>query len=175
GIPLEQSILPDQYKHLTKYVNLFLNFDIDNQADNVSQMMKYAACSKDNAQYYHMEYNDAPFLDPKEVENTNEYNRIVIEKSLSKKASYKERNPKDKQNWIGAWCNVYSVSYVLDNFLTDVYRKTNSKGRYTLNGVNSEGGLIVLDNDTKVYSHHETDKLGDHVYNSFDLYRIHKY
>src|SRR5699024_7411942 len=58
---------------------------------------------------------------------------------------------------------------------TDVYRKTNSKGRYTLNGVNSEGGLIVLDNDTKVYSHHETDKLGDNAYNSFDLYRIHKY
>ena len=80
--------------------------------------------------------------------------------------------PTDKPGMIGAFCRIYTVQEAIDKYLSDVYEECDND-RYTYRGGSSAAGMIVYD-DKFAYSHHSTDPIGDgHVYNAYDLVRIH--
>ena len=71
-------------------------------------------------------------------------------------------DPKSKLGVVGAFCRCYSISDVITKFLPGVYEAVDgSANRYTYVGASSHGGLVVYDDDTFAYSHHESDPVGE--------------
>tara|TARA_R110000782_G_scaffold170698_2_gene262455 strand:- start:1114 stop:3384 length:2271 start_codon:yes stop_codon:yes gene_type:complete len=85
-------------------------------------------------------------------------------------------DPTQKNNLIGQWCREYNVAQALEVHLSDFYKKTNDPKRYSYIHSTTEGGLVVYDDNSYCYSHHETDPAGDgHTHNAYDIVRIHKF
>lgn len=83
--------------------------------------------------------------------------------------NFKKRNPRTRKDWIGAWCSLYSISDVLDKFLSDIYEPF-SYNRYTYLPGSTKGGLVIYDDDTHAHSFHSTDIICGKNVNSFELY-----
>jgi hypothetical protein len=71
---------------------------------------------------------------------------------------------------------VRDLDALIDTFLADKYEPVDGNDeRYTHIGSSSHGGLVVYDEDTFAYSHHENDPCSGREVNSFDLVRLHKF
>ncbi len=66
----------------------------------------------------------------------------------------KKADPRDRDDWVGAFCRTYSVEDTIRYFLYDIYEEC-SPGRYRLIGSESQPGLIV--NEPFAVSYHGTD------------------
>ena len=75
---------------------------------------------------------------------------------------------------IGGFCRTYSISDVMENFLTNVYEESEVSGRYDYIPASSSAGVVVYD-DKFAYSHHATDPASEKLLNAFDLVRIHNF
>nr|WP_255258447.1 virulence-associated E family protein [Bacillus wiedmannii] len=163
-IPLHHDIEPEHYKEVTRYLVDILQVWIDETSCEFERHMHYPTCSNpDNYEFY---YQDFPFFDASFI--TKQHEEIKTFKNNEK------ADPRTKQNWIGAWTNIYSITDVLDNFLSDKYEPFRNN-RYTYVEGSSKGGLIVYDDGTHAHSNHSTDPISGKNVNSFDLYRLHKF
>ena len=98
------------------------------------------------------------------------------EKKPERQAAKKMEDPHSKQGLVGAFCRCYTISQAIATFLPDVYEPVDeSLTRYTYVHGTGHGGLVVYDNDTFAYSHHQSDPVGGREVNAFDLVRIHKF
>ncbi|PFT97980.1 DNA primase [Bacillus thuringiensis] len=164
-IPLQHDIEPEHYKEVTRYLVDILQVWIDETSCEFERHMHYPTCSNpDNYEFY---YQDFPFFDASFITKQHEEIKAFIKQS-------EKADPRTKQNWIGAWTNIYSITDVLDNFLSDKYEPF-INNRYTYIDGSSKGGLIVYDDDTHAHSNHSTDPISGKNVNSFDLYRLHKF
>lgn len=85
-------------------------------------------------------------------------------------------DPRLKKGVVGTFCRCYSISEAIAAFLPEVYEPTDdSLTRFTLTGASSFGGLVVYDEDTFAFSHHESDPCSGREVNAFDLVRLHKF
>lgn len=93
--------------------------------------------------------------------------RAVVKKALA-------QNPTEKTGLVGAFCRAYTIPAVIDRYLSDVYEEAGD-GRFTYKLGTSAAGLIVFD-DVLCISFHSTDPANDgHMYNAYDLVRVHKF
>ena len=83
-------------------------------------------------------------------------------------------DPTEKNGQIGAFCRAYGICEAIEVFLSDVYEKTATEGRYTYREGSVAGGLVTYE-DKFAYSHHDTDPASRQLCNAFDLVRIHKF
>ncbi|MYL47668.1 hypothetical protein GLV94_18675 [Virgibacillus halodenitrificans] len=163
-VPLSEPIKPFHYKLVSRYISDIIGVPIDNTSHEYSRIMYYPTCyAPDNYEFY---YKDKPFFDPKTI--VKQKNGITLNKDSEK------IDPRTKRNWIGAFTNVYSITDALDTFLSDVYEPY-FNNRYSLISGETQGGLVVYDNNTHAHSNHGTDIISGMNVNSFDLVRIHKY
>ncbi len=86
----------------------------------------------------------------------------------------KMEDPREKTGTVGMFCRAYSISDAIDEFLPEAYTQVDDN-RYTFTGGSSVGGMIVYDDDTFAYSHHESDPCSGREVNAFDLVRLHKF
>ena len=86
----------------------------------------------------------------------------------------KQENPTEKRGPIGTWCRMFSVSDVIDKFLTEEY-EPGEGGRYSYKHGTTTNGLVIYDDDLFAFSHHSTDPSSGKLCNAFDLLRIHKF
>jgi predicted P-loop ATPase len=93
-------------------------------------------------------------------------------KEIGEKAK-QQADPTTKKGIVGAFCRTYTITEVIDAFLSDVYAE-GTDGRYTYLNGSTANGLVVY-NDTFAYSHHGTDPAGGLLCNAFDLVRVHKF
>lgn len=163
-IPLLNDIAPEQYQEVTQYLVGILQIGIDEGSFQYERHMHYPTCSNHNTFEFH--YQDLPFFDARFIVKQHE--------SIETFRSSKKTDPRTKQNWIGAWVNVYSITDVIETFLSDVYEPLRGD-RYTYKHGSTKGGLVVYDNDTHAQSNHSTDPISGKNVNSFDLYRLHKF
>ncbi|MGG1327416.1 phage/plasmid primase, P4 family [Bacillus tropicus] len=163
-IPLLDDIEPEYYKEVTQYVVGILQVGIDESSYEFARHMHYPTCSDLN--HYEFYYQDLPFFDASFITKQNE--EIKTFKNNEK------ADPRTKQNWIGAWANIYLITDVLDNFLSDTYEPFRNN-RYTYLDGSTQGGLVVYDGDVHAHSNHSTDPISGKNVNSFDLYRLHKF
>ena len=99
-----------------------------------------------------------------------------VDDKAQRQTSKRMEDPKVKQGVVGAFCRCYSISEAIASFLPETYESVDdSLTRYTHVGSSSYGGLVVYDEDTFAYSHHESDPCGGREVNSFDLVRLHKF
>ena len=61
------------------------------------------------------------------------------------------------------------------DLLSDVYEPTEQDDRWTYTGGSTSGGMLTF-NDMFAYSFHNNDPIqGNHVFNAYDLVRVHKF
>lgn len=180
--PLDRKVSPDEYEAIARVVADWMGIDnFDDTTYQPNRLMHYPSTSKDGEYIY--DIAEFPILSADEVladladwtdpttwpRSSRELDRIS-EIGLKDIAD----DPAEKPGVIGAFCRTFGIDEAIELFLPDVY-KPKDDGRYTYAGGSSSGGLVVYD-DTYAYSYHESDPIGDgHVYNAFDMVRVHKY
>lgn len=163
-IPLAKDVAPTICNEIAKYIaEKVLKISVDSASYKTSQPMYYPTCK--DIKKFEFYYQDKEMLDPEQ---------LLVEISMPKQNDIDLADPRMKKNWIGAWCNIYSVSDVLKKFLADVYKPV-GKNRYSYLNGSTEGGLVVYDNDTFAYSFHASDTISGKCLNSFDLLRLVKF
>ena len=96
-------------------------------------------------------------------------------KNPLRSAGQKAQDPREKQGFVGAFCNTYDIQSALDTFLPDVYEPGSTPNRLTFVGGSTSNGAVIYDDGLFLYSHHESDPCGGKNVNAFDLVRLHKF
>lgn len=98
---------------------------------------------------------------------------VVTYHRRTKKIADKQGDPREKSGIVGAFCRAYTVTDVLNTFLSPYYEPCADPSRYTYKEGSSSGGLVIYGDDAFAYSHHGTDPISGKLCNAFDLVRLH--
>lgn len=180
-IPLARPVTPDEYTPIARRIAADLGIDFfDDTTYQVHRLMYWPSTPSDGEFVFKVQ--DEPWIDPDVVltrypdwQDSSywpESSRTVNER---KRQADKQGDPKSKDGIVGAFCRTYSVTDVIDMYLSDVYTPCEDPNRYTYVAGSTSGGLVVYENGDFAYSHHSTDPTGGKLCNAFDLVRIHKY
>lgn len=178
-IPLAKAVETEAYQPLARLVANDLNIEyFDTTTYQAERLMHYPSTSSDGV--YELYVNDGPWLNAQEWlgklddwTDSSYWPTAKSEREVFNRKLKKAEDPLTKRGVIGAFCRTYSMTEALDKFLSEVYAPTNKSDRYTYIEGSTSGGLVVYD-DKFAYSNHGTDPAGTgHIYNAFDLVRIH--
>lgn len=177
----DRNMSPDEYAAVSRKLTEQIGMDyFDKTTYDVHRLMYLPSCSKDAEPVF--EVFDGEALSVDELLNDYDDWRDPLQwprhanDVVNREASLRMEDPTTKQGVVGAFCRCYPISAAIETFLSDVYEPVDeSNTRYTHIGSTSIGGLVVYDDDTFAYSHHENDPVSGREVNAFDLVRIHKF
>lgn len=180
-IPTNRAMNPDEYAAVSRKVAELIGLDFfDKTTFEVHRLMYFPSCSKDATPALEIAEGEPLEVDSilgeyEDWRDPFQWPRHASEKAERKTAKRME-DPRAKQGVVGAFCRCYSISEAIEKFLPEVYEPVDdSLTRYTFAGASSYGGLVVYDEDTFAYSHHESDPCSGREVNAFDLVRLHKF
>lgn len=184
-VPLESDLNPTAYEAAARKMAERLGIDLfDPTTFQPERMMYWQSLSKDQEKAFTVldgePINGDTLLamygngdEWKDIRNwafhkdSEKEMRAVVKKALA-------QNPTEKTGLVGAFCRAYTIPAVIDRYLSDVYEEAGD-GRFTYKLGTSAAGLIVFD-DVLCISFHSTDPANDgHMYNAYDLVRVHKF
>ena len=179
-IPLDRSVSPDEYSAISRMVASEIDMELfDDSTYEASRLMYWPSTSCDGDFVFEDIKKDILKADDVlgKYENwrdtktwpTSSRQKIVFKNNLKKQA-----DPLTKEGLIGGFCRTYSISDVMENFLSHVYKESEVSGRYDYIPASSSAGVVVYD-DKFAYSHHATDPASEKLLNAFDLVRIHNF
>lgn len=179
-IPLSRNISPDEYCAVSRMIAKEIGIDLfDDTTYEPSRLMYWPSTSCDG-EFIFREI-DGEILNPDDVlakygnwSNSASWpvssrQQIIIKNNINKQA-----DPLEKSGVVGGFCRTYSISDAIDNFLSDIYEKSEMEGRYDYIPASSSAGVVVY-YDKFAFSHHSTDMACGKLLNAFDLVRIHKF
>ncbi|BFH17228.1 VapE family protein [Paenibacillus melissococcoides] len=180
-VPADRTMSPDEYAAVSRKLADNIGMDyFDKTTFDVHRLMYLPSCSKDAEPVLGV-YEGEPLGVDGVLEQYEDWHdplqwpRHEGDKALRQTAKRME-DPRAKQGVVGAFCRCYSISEAIATFLPDVYEPVDdSLSRYTHVGSTSHGGLVIYDDDTFAYSHHESDPVSGREVNAFDLVRLHKF
>ncbi|WP_035178604.1 virulence-associated E family protein [Alkalihalobacterium bogoriense] len=178
-IPLSRPVTADEYVPIARRIAADLGIDFfDDTTYQVHRLMYWPSTPSDGE--FVFKVLDEPWIDPDAVlarypnwQDSSywpESSRTVQDR---KKLADKQGDPKAKDGVVGAFCRTYSVTDVIEKYLSDVYSTCDGPNRYTYSAGSTAGGLVVYEYGDFAYSHHSTDPIGGKLCNAFDLVRIH--
>lgn len=178
-IPLSRPVTADEYVPIARRIAADLGIDFfDDTTYQVHRLMYWPSTPSDGE--FVFKVLDEPWIDPDAVlarypnwQDSSywpESSRTVQDR---KKLADKQGDPKAKDGVVGAFCRTYSVTDVIEKYLSDVYSTCDDPNRYTYSAGSTAGGLVVYEYGDFAYSHHSTDPIGGKLCNAFDLVRIH--
>lgn len=172
---------PDEYAAVSRKLAEQIGMDyFDKTTFDVHRLMYLPSCSKDAEPVFEVCAGeplsiDALLADYADWHDPLQWPRHSDDKTQRQTAKRME-DPKTKQGIVGTFCRCYPISEAIAEFLPDAYEAVgDSLTRYTHIGSTSYGGLVVYDDDTFAYSHHENDPVSGREVNAFDLIRLHKF
>jgi len=179
-IPLGREVSPDEYAAVARKIAEEIGIELfDDTTYEPSRLMYWPSTSADG-EFVFREI-DGALLDPdavlakyKDWHNSAEWPVSNRQQTVVQREVKKQADPLGKPGMVGAFCRTYSVTDVIDIFLTDVYRKSAMTGRYDYIPADSQAGVVIYE-DKFAYSHHATDPACGHLMNAFDVVRIHKF
>jgi predicted P-loop ATPase len=184
--PLSKTITVEKYEPIARVIANSIGMEFfDATTFQVNRIMYFPSVSIDG-EYICEDFGLGllPFLDPDVVlnkymdyHNIEEFQKPHYIEGLrvDKIESGKTKNStKTKYRIVNAFNIEYSIIDAIDKFLSHVYVKEKSKGRYSFIGGESKSGLVIL-NDQYAYSHHATDPAQGKLLNAFDIVRIHMF
>ncbi|MEV3023878.1 virulence protein E, partial [Paenibacillus larvae] len=179
-IPTDRTMNPDEYAAVSRKIAEQIGMQyFDKTTFDVHRLMYLPSCSNDAKPI--LEVFEGEPLGVDEVldqyldwKDPLEWPRHESDKA-KRRAAAKMEDPRGKQGLVGVFCRCYTISEAIDEFLPGVYEPTEQANRYTYVGSSSYGGLVIYDDDTFAYSHHESDPISGREVNAFDLVRIHKF
>jgi putative DNA primase/helicase len=179
--PTDRPLSPDEYAAVSRKIaeQIGLHY-FDRTTFDVHRLMYLPSCSKDAQPVLEVYEGEPISADDILAEYENWRDAMSWprhpEDRVERRSSRKMEDPRSKGGVVGAFCRCYSISDAIATFLSDVYEPLDSsQTRYTHIGSTSVGGLVVYDDDTFAYSHHENDPCSGREVNAFDLVRLHKF
>lgn len=180
-VPLCRDVTPAEYEPLSRkfcQVNGLLEL-IDCTTHDLNRLFYWPSTSRDAEFYFMQQAGDALDVDAvlsqySDPQNRAEWPRSPYDPQQLREAAQKAGDPTEKPGLIGAFCRTYSIEDTIEKFLSDVYDKTATEGRYTYKKGSVAGGLVCYESKY-AYSHHETDPASMKLCNAFDLVRLHKF
>ncbi|MFB5192776.1 virulence-associated E family protein [Alicyclobacillus fastidiosus] len=177
----DRAMSPDEYAAVSRKLAEQIGMAyFDKTTFDVHRLMYLPSCSKDAEPILEVLEGEALAVDSLLEEYGDwrdplQWPRHADDKALRQTAKRME-DPRAKQGVVGAFCRCYTISEAIAEFLPDVYEAVDdSLTRYTYVGSTGHGGLVVYDEDTFAYSHHENDPVSGREVNVFDLVRLHKF
>lgn len=179
-MPLDREVSPDEYVAIARSVAGTMGVDVfDNTTFETNRLMFWPSTPKD-VEYY-METQDGPWLCADEIlESYIDWTDTSLWptsgqmlRELGANAK-KQADPREKTGIVGAFCRTFSITEVIEKYLSEQYTPTDHEDRYTYTGGSTAAGLIVYE-DTFAFSHHGTDPCSGKTSNAFDLVRLHKF
>lgn len=179
-LPLSREVDRDEYEAIARMVSSWIGIEaFDDTTYQPNRLMYWPSCPKDGE--YIFDWQDGAWLDPDEVlamyddwHDMRQWPVSSRQKSQLRTGADKQGDPLTKPGVVGAFNRVYTISAAIDRFLPDSYAPAGD-GRYTYTAGHTVGGLVIYDNDSFAYSHHDTDPCSGQLCNAFDLVRIHLY
>jgi predicted P-loop ATPase len=179
-LPLLRPVMCDEYEAICRRIAGELGIEMfDHTGYQPYRLMYWPSTSKDGE--YLFEYQDGPWLDPDAVlssyhnwKDCSEWPLSDRESTIVLQSIRKQQDPTEKTGIVGAFCRTYSISEVIEKYLSDVYSTTDEDSRYTYAGGSTGAGMVVYE-DKWAYSHHGTDPISGKLCNSWDLLRLHKF
>lgn len=187
-IPLNRPVSATDYEAVSRHIATTLGIQyFDQSTFEPSRLMYWPSTSADAEFVFEQQQGD--FMDADEVlktlaeqsmqaselfseENNVDKNNIEIDEKQVQTEAAKQRNPRERQGIVGAFCRTYTIGNVISKYLAHVYTPTRQTDRYTYIGGTTSGGLVVFA-DTLAYSFHSTDPACGKLHNAFDLVRAH--
>lgn len=179
-MPFTRDVLPDEYEAIARKVAELLDIEqFDDTTYQPSRLMYWPStpCDVD----YYFEFQDGDWLDPdriltmyKDWKDVAQWPISSRRKTAISKAGEKQGEPTEKPGIIGAFCRIYSITDVLETFLSDTYSPVEDGERWSYIHGSTAGGLVLYD-DKFAFSHHGTDPASGRLLNAFDLVRLHKF
>ena len=180
-IPLDREVDADEYEAIARKVAESIGIDqFDDSTYQSERLMYWASTSKDG-EFVFEEQKGKPlsaddilseYRDWRDISQWATSSRVGL---TYRKMMRKKGEPTERPGIVGTFCRAYTISEVIDKYLSDVYQPVaNDEHRYTYMQGSSAGGLVVYE-DKFAYSHHATDPAGEQMCNAFDLVRIHLY
>ncbi|MTI56135.1 virulence-associated E family protein [Geosporobacter ferrireducens] len=180
-IPVDRPMSPDEYAAVSRKVAEQIGMDyFDKTTFDVHRLMYLPSCSKDAEPVLEIAEGEPLCVDDilsqyEDWRDPLEWPRHESDK-VERHTSKRMEDPRAKQGVVGAFCRCYTISEAIEKFLSEVYEPVaDGSARYTYVGASSHGGLVVYDEDTFAYSHHESDPCSGREVNAFDLVRLHKF
>jgi putative DNA primase/helicase len=179
-IPLDRPVQADEYVAISRRVAGVISIDaFDQTTFQPERLMYWPSTSKDGV--YEFQYQDGPWMNADEIlgsyrdwRDSSEWPVSDRDHNIIQRSIKKQGDPLEKPGIVGAFCRTYSISEVLENFLSDEYEACDVENRYTYKEGSTAAGLVVYD-DKYAYSHHGTDPVSGKLCNAFDLVRLHKF
>jgi len=177
-LPVDREIDPEEYQPIARKIAGGLDIEVfDNTTFQPERLMYWPSTPSDGEYIFH--YQDGPILIADDVLNSYYDWKDASQWPVSAKAIEavkrgikKQGDPMEKPGIIGAFNRSFSIEDAIDEYLSDVYEKTDITDRYTFRGGSTAAGLVVYE-DKFAYSHHGTDPVSEKLCNAFDLVRIH--
>lgn len=179
-IPLSRTVTADEYAAVARKVAADIGIEqFDDTTYEPTRLMYWASTSSDGE--FIFEKQDGEWLNPDEVlasysdwRDSSQWAVSSRQKSIVKQAIGKQADPLSKDGVVGCFCRVYSISAVMDTFLSGIYKPSIIPERYDYIPADSSAGVVVYE-DKFAYSHHATDPICGRLCNAFDLVRLHKF
>ena len=180
-IPLSRTVTAAEYEPIARRLAEWIDINaFDDTTYEASRLMFWGSCSSD-AEYICKVYDSDDWVDPDEVLATYKDWRDMRSWPTSNrqttaitKMGAVQEDPLTKPGVIGAFNRAYTITEAIHQYLPDVYEPCGD-GRWTYTGGTTTGGAVTYDNDTFIYSHHDTDPTSKRLCNAFDMVRLHLY
>ena len=180
-IPLDVPVAADHYEPIARKLAELINIDwCDPTTFQAVRMMYWPSVCVDAPYVY--SYEDKPFVSAQGVlsmyrdwRDVTSWPQVVGQAKAQKTLAEKQEDPTEKRGVIGAFCRVYSIRRVMEEFLPGTYVPAGADAdRFTFTGGSTTGGALCY-YDKWLYSHHATDPAGGTLVNAFDLLRLHRF
>ena len=180
-IPLSRAVTAAEYEPIARRIAEWLDINaFDDTTYEASRLMYWGSCSRD-AEYICKVYDSDEWVDPDEVLATYEdwhdmrsWPTSSRQTTVITKMGAVQGDPLTKPGVIGAFNRAYTITEAIKQYLPDVYEPCGDN-RWTYTGGTTTGGAVTYDNDTFIYSHHDTDPISKRLCSAFDMVRLHLY
>lgn len=178
-IPLSRAVSAAEYEPIARRIAEWLDINaFDDTTYEASRLMYWGSCPKD-AEYICKVYPSDDWVDPDKVLATYEdwhdmssWPTSDRQTTVITKMGQVQGDPLTKPGVIGAFNRSYTITEAINTFLPGVYEPCGDN-RWTYTGGSTTGGAVTYDNDTFIYSHHDTDPISKRLCSAFDMVRLH--
>ena len=180
-IPLVRDVTPDEYEPVARMVAKQIGIDLfDDTTFERSRIMFWSSHSSDSIPYSQINQANRWVSPDKALAKYTDWKDITEWTFSSRKQRTRHegagavQDPRAKSGLIGAFCRAHSIRDVMREFIPEAYEDA-GHDRFTYIGATTANGAKLYDDDTLLWSHHESDPIFGMNCNAYDLVRIHKF
>lgn len=183
-VPTDRTMTPDEYEPIARKLAELIGIGMmDGTTFEASRLMYWPSCPNDAQYVYYV--GDKAFLSTDGMlgqytawRDVRSWPQVPGKEASQheKQLLSKQADPREKPGIVGAFCRIYGIREAIDKFIPHAYVDVDgSEDRLTFVTGSTVAGAVIYDDDTFLFSHHNTDPCSGQLVNAFDLIRLHKF